>query len=101
MARERLWSVLARRATAAAYRRSRRAEAARTKTARLIDTQGRLPEPRLEEQLAITLADRFPGVFVRLLGVRGFRALAWLLAAPLRLVGRLMGIGPIRRGGHT
>ncbi len=101
VARERLWSVLARRATAAAYRRSRRAEAARTKTAWLIDTRGRLPEPRLEEQLAIALADRCPSPLVRLLGVRGFRALAWFLAIPLRLAGRLMGVGPIRRGGHT
>ncbi|VAX41055.1 hypothetical protein MNBD_PLANCTO03-1990, partial [hydrothermal vent metagenome] len=95
--RERLWSVIARRATAAVYRRSRRAQAARTKTTWLIDTHGLLPEPRLEEQLAVHLADRLPGFLIRLLGTRGCRMLAWFLAVPLRLVGRLMGLGPIRR----
>ncbi len=92
--------MVARRATAAVYRRSRQARVARQRTEWLVDSQGTLPEPRLEQQLAVHLADRLPGVLVRVLGVRGLRVAAWLFAKPLRVAGRLMGVGPIQPEGR-
>ncbi|MBK7403521.1 MAG: hypothetical protein IPJ41_02520 [Phycisphaerales bacterium] len=81
--RERLWAVAARRATAAAYRGSPQGRAARP----LAPAQ-----PLLQEQLAVTLADRLPGPLTATLGVRGLRVGAWLLALPLRLAGRAAGV---------
>lgn len=89
--------MVARRATAAVTRRSRGGDAAHRP--RLADADGALPEPRLHEQLAVTLADRLPGLLVVALGVGGLRALGRLIAMPLRLVGRLVGVGPARAGG--
>lgn len=66
-----------------------------------MDSEGPLPEPRLEQQLAVNLADRLPAVAVRLLGVRGLCVLGWLVALPFRVVGRLVGIGPMRSGGSA
>jgi hypothetical protein len=82
-------------------RRSRGGIATRPHGVRLVDSEGHLPEPRLDEQLAVTIADRLPGFLVTTLGVRGLRALGWLLAAPLRLVGRFVGVrrAPVRPGG--
>ncbi len=39
------------------------------------------------EQLAVSLADRLPGVVVRVLGMRGVLGLAWVAVVPIRLVG--------------
>jgi hypothetical protein len=66
-----------------------------------VDSEGPLPEPRLEQQLAVNLADRLPAVAARVLGVRGLCVLGWLAALPFRLVGRLVGIGPMRSGGGS
>ncbi len=82
-------------------RRSVRGGRARGLTGWLVDSEGPLPEPRLEQQLAVNLADRLPGVAVRVLGVRGLCVLGWLAALPFRLVGRLVGIGPMRSGGSA
>lgn len=94
--RDRFWVVAARRATAAAYRASPHWLSVRHQAGLLADATGPLPQPRLHEQLAVTLADRLPGGLVALFGVRGLRAAAWLAALPLRLFGRLAGLHPGR-----
>ncbi|HZW09209.1 MAG TPA: hypothetical protein VFF69_04835 [Phycisphaerales bacterium] len=95
MVRDRLWPVLARRASAAVYRRSGRYGVARRHASHFIDADGRLlPEPRLEDQLAVGLADRLPDPLVVMLGVRGVRTVAACIALPARACGRLIGIRP-------
>jgi hypothetical protein len=92
--------VFARRASAALYRQSSRHEVARNHAAHLADADARLlPQPRLEEQLAVALADRLPDPLVAALGVRGVRTLALLIALPARSCGWLCGIRTPRRGG--
>lgn len=58
----------------------------------LVDAAGPLPQPTLTQQLAVSMADRMPGVLVRVLGVRGMLGLAWGIAAPLRVVGAVVGM---------
>ena len=58
----------------------------------LVDARGPLAQPTLTEQLAVSLADRLPGPLVRLLGVRGLLVSAWLVAAPLRCAGAVVGL---------
>ncbi|MFG0242912.1 MAG: hypothetical protein ACF8R9_09015 [Phycisphaerales bacterium JB054] len=58
----------------------------------LVDASGPLAQPTLVEQLAVSLADRLPGPLVRVLGVRGLRASAWLLAAPFRCAGAVVAL---------
>lgn len=96
--RDRLWPVLARRATAAVYRRSPRYRAACARADRLVDASGMLPQPRLEEQVAVCLADRLPEAVVRALGVRGARAASRVLCFPARVLGLLAGL-PTRAKG--
>lgn len=60
---------------------------------RLVDSDGPLPEPRLEEQLATAMADRLPGPLVTVLGVRGLLAASRALAWPLRAFSRMTGHG--------
>lgn len=57
----------------------------------LVDARGPLAQPTLTEQLAVSLADRLPGLLVRVLGARGLLSVAWLLAAPLRVAGAVVG----------
>ncbi|MFG0260073.1 MAG: hypothetical protein ACF8LK_06940 [Phycisphaerales bacterium JB041] len=96
MVRGSLWAVIARRSSASAYGRWRAGRAApgsRSMRA-LMDADGPLAQPTLVEQLAVSLADRLPGLLVRALGVRGLLALAWVLAAPFRLAGVVVGVAP-------
>lgn len=83
--RERLWPIIARRATAAIYRTSRRHHIAQSRASELIDAQSLLPEPRLDEHVAVYLCHRLPSPMVRLLGVGGLLAIAKVLAWPIRL----------------
>jgi len=53
----------------------------------LVDAAGRLPQPTMAEQLAVSIADRLPGVVVVVLGQRGVLGLAWVVGVPLRVVG--------------
>jgi hypothetical protein len=89
---------MARRASAAAYRRSPRYQAACARTHHLVDAPGMLPQPRLEDQIAVCLADRLPAAVVGRLGVRGVRAAARLVCLPARIVGLLVGV-PARAKG--
>ena len=91
MYQERLWPLLARRATAAAYRRSRRYRVAQAHACQLVDAQEVLPRPELTEHVAVYLADRLPGVCVVLLGVGGLKLTARLMVMPIRVVGRVVG----------
>lgn len=98
MVRGSLWAAIARRSSAAAYSRWRGGEAAPGggSPPALVDAHGPLAQPSLTEQLAVSMADRLPGWVVAAMGVPGMRGLAWIVAAPLRVVGGVVGLVAVR-----
>lgn len=92
MVRGTLRAVVARRLSAAAYAGWRSSPSQRAPSRRaLIDARGPLPQPTVTQQLAVAIADRLPDWAVRALGRTGLRAIATLLAAPVRLLIFLLG----------